>query len=132
MIDNCQGIAHVGFFVSDIEKSKKFYEEVLGFETFFERSEKTPDGDTVRIAFLRLGDLVFEMICIPKVTFPADGCFQHLAIKVTDIEDAARKLDEMGIAHEELVYSPETLENGSKWVNFLGPDGEHLEFNEVL
>ena len=72
------------------------------------------------------------MICVPGKTFPADGCFQHLAIKVENIEDAAKKLDAAGIAHEDLVYSPETLANGSKWVNFLGPDGEHLEFNEVL
>lgn len=132
MIDNCKGIAHIGFFVSDIARSKAFYEDTLGFETFFERSESTPDGKEVKIAFLRLSNLVFEMICVPGMVFPPDGCFQHLAISVENIEDAAAKLDAAGIAHEELVYSPETLANGSKWVNFLGPDGEHLEFNEAL
>lgn len=132
MIDNCRGLAHVGFFVKDINRSKKFYEDILGFETFFERSEPVEGGGEARIAFLRLGDLVFEMICVPGVSFPADGCFQHLAIKVDNIEDATAKLDKMGIKHEELVYSEVTLKNGSKWVNFLGPDGEHLEFNQVL
>lgn len=33
---------------------------------------------------------------------------------------------------DQLVYSPETFSHGAKWVTFLGPDGEHLEINEVL
>ncbi len=128
---NCKGLAHVSLFVSDIERSKKFYCDTIGFECIFERSQQSPKGE-VKIAFLKLGALMIEMIAVPGLDFPADGKFQHLAIRVEDIEDAEKKLDELGIAHDELVYSPETFANGSKWVNFTGPDGEHLEFNEVL
>lgn len=28
-----EGLAHIGVFITDIERSKKFYEDVLDFET---------------------------------------------------------------------------------------------------
>ncbi len=129
MIDNCKGLAHIGFFVTDMERSQRFYEDTFGFRTFF---ESTQENGKVQIAFLQLNELTFEMISVEGLSFPADGCFQHLAIRVENIEEAVKKLDKLGVAHEEIVYAPNMLKNGAKWCNFKGPDGEHLEFNEVL
>ena len=131
-IENIKGSAHVGFFVKDIEVTKKFYCDLLGFQTVFERSEPFPEGGEVKISFLKLNDLMLETICVPGLSYPADGCFQHLALRVENIEEAQKKLNEAGIETEELVHSEVTFENGAKWVNFLGPDGEHLELNEIL
>lgn len=131
-INHIKGIAHVGFFVKDMEVTKKFYCDLLGFETVFERIEPFPEGEEVKISFLKLGDLMLEVICVPGMTLSTEGCFQHIALRVEKIEDAQEKLWEAGIETEELVYSSETFPNGSKWVNFLGPDGEHVEFNEIL
>lgn len=131
-VENIKGFAHVGFYVKDIEASKKFYCDVLGFEVAFERSEPFPEGGEVKISFLKLNDMMFEMICVPGLTFPADGCFQHLAFRVENIEEAQKKLEAAGVKTDELVHSPETFANGAKWVTFLGPEGEHLEITEVL
>ena len=131
-IENIKGIAHVGFFVKDLERTRQFYCGILGFEEIFARSEEMENGRRVEISFLRAGDLTLEVICVPGLSYPADGCFQHLALRVENIEEAKQKLEDAGIETDELVYSAETFENGSKWVNFTGPDGEHLELNEVL
>ncbi|RGT74977.1 VOC family protein [Mediterraneibacter massiliensis] len=131
-ISNIKGLAHVGVYVKDIEVSKKFYCDILGFESIFERSEPFQNGQEVKISFLKLEDLLLEMICVPGINYPPDGYFQHLALRVVDIEQTKKKLEEMGLQMDELVYSPETFPHGSKWVTFLGPDGEHLEINEIL
>ena len=131
-IENIKGIAHVGFFVKDMEVTKRFYCNLLGFQSVFEKSEPFPEGGEVKIVFLKLGDLMLETICVPGLRFPADGYFQHLALRVENIEEAKEKLEAAGIETEELVYAQDTFPNGSKWVNFLGPDGEHLELNQIL
>lgn len=131
-IDNLKGFAHVGFYVNDMEVSQRFYCDVLGFEVVFERQEAFPEGGYVKIAFLKLNDMMFEMIDIPGVNNSPEGCFQHIAFQVEDIEGAQKKLNCAGVRTEELVFSEETFENGAKWVTFLGPDGEHLEITEVL
>ena len=131
-IGNIEGLAHIGIYVKNMEASKKFYCGVLGFEIVFERSEPYRDNKKVQISFLKLGDMMLEMICVPEVSYPPDGCFQHLAFRVTDIAQVKRRLEEKGVHMDELVYSPETFSHGAKWVTFLGPDGEHLEINEVL
>ena len=112
-IDNLKGLAHVGFYVKDIEVSKKFYCDILGFEVIFERSELLEEGGEAKVSFLKLGDMIFEMICIPNLSYPADGCFQHLAFRVINIEEAQKKLQEAGIKTDELVYSRVTFPNGS-------------------
>ena len=38
------GLAHIGVFVQDIEKSKEFYTDVLCFECFSEASVETEQG----------------------------------------------------------------------------------------
>ena len=131
-VDNIKGLAHVGFFVRVIEVSKKFYTDILGFQCVFERTEPGPGGSTVTISFMRNQDAMFEMICVPGMDLPKDGCFQHFAMRVENIEEAQKKLEVLGVRTDPLVYSKETFSNGAKWVTFLGPDGEHLEITEVL
>ncbi len=132
-IENCKGLAHIGFYVRDVEVSKKYYCDTFGFQPIFERTIKAQDGrETILVTFLKLGELVLEMMPEENRKISSEGRFQHLAIRVQNIEDAEKKLDALGIKHDELVDSKETFPNGSKWVTFLGPDGEHLEFTEVL
>ena len=52
---------------------------------------------------------MLETICVPGLTFPADGCFQHLAMRVENIEVAKEKLEAAGIETEELVYAQEDV-----------------------
>jgi hypothetical protein len=55
-----------------------------------------------------------------------------VAIRVHNIEQATEKLKALGITPDPLVHSPAMFAHGAKWVNFTGPDGEHLELNEIL
>ena len=37
-----KGLAHIGLYVKDIERTKKFYAEMLGFVTYFECVSESP------------------------------------------------------------------------------------------
>lgn len=125
------GLAHVGLFIKDVEVSKKFYTEILGFETIEEVVTPGEDGDT-KVAFVKNGNLVLELVQFPKFNPVKDGLVDHFAIAVEDIEACKKALEEKGIEFEsDVVVAPGVFPNGSKWVLFRGPDGEHLELTEV-
>lgn len=125
-----QDLAHVGLFISDAERSKEFYTQVLDFETAFEI--KTADAHVV---FVRKGNLILELVQFwDERKTCRDGVVDHIAIHVVNIEKAAEALREKGIVFdaEEITYAPDFWGNGSKWILFRGPDGEHLELTEIL
>ena len=87
------GLAHVGLFIKDVEVSKKFYTEVLGFETIEEVVTPGEDGDT-KVAFVKNGNLVLELVQFPKFNPVKDGLVDHFAIAVEDIEACKKALEE--------------------------------------
>ena len=129
MLTQGRGLAHISIFVKDIEITNDFYCNKLGFKKIWERDQNTADG-LVRSSFLELGNLQLEILQIENVTYPADGCIQHIAIGVEDIEKAYQEIKAMGIECTEIAADAGVL-TGSKWFCFNGPDGEHLEMNHV-
>lgn len=129
MINNCIGLAHLGFYVKSMDETVDFYCNKLGFKVIFER-EKQTEIETIKIKFLELGNFRIEVIEKPSVNFPSEGCFQHVAISVSDIDETFKQLKENGIECSDIVCDPITL-GGSKWINVIGPSGEHIEFNKV-
>jgi lactoylglutathione lyase len=128
------GLAHVGLFVEDIEVSKAFYADVLCFECFDESVEKSDKGD-VKIAFMRLGSCVLELVQFPeKKKRSTDSIIAHIALNVMDIEIVQACLEKKGIQFEteKPVISPKVFDKGVKYLMFAGPDGEVLEINETL
>jgi len=125
-----KNLAHVGVFVDDIERSKKFYQDLLGFSVTWECDQP----DNVKIAFVQNGSVILELVQFPKPLNRSDGVVDHIAIAVEDIESIKKTLDEKGIIFEsnEIVYGKGVFENDSKWILFRGPDNEHLELTEVL
>ena len=76
-----EGLAHLGFFVDDMDRSIQFYTDVLGFSL---RCRWEVPG--VKAALLDLGDCCLEMMqYIEKHEF-STGRYDHLALRVTDIE----------------------------------------------
>lgn len=124
-----KGIAHVGLYIKDIERSKKFYMEILGFENICEFLSL--EGN--KVAFMKSGGLIIELIEHKVWMDRKDGLFDHIAMEVEDIEETSRQLKELGISFEaDIYYDDLTFENGVKYQAFRGPDGEHLEIYQTL
>ena len=130
-------VNHVGLAVSDLERSRRFYEEVLGF-TF--RNEITvPDGATthmfklpepvgMRAAYLVRDGWVLELMAFERggVTAARERPFNeagltHISVCVDDVEDAESKA---------AAYGGEVLaDRGFKAMVSLvrDPDGQLIE-----
>ena len=129
-----QGLAHVGLYVNDVKKSVQFYEEKLGFRLIHEAVNQIPEGD-VLVKFIQNGSCTLELVQFPFAVKREDGWFDHISIAVKDLDGLMEQLKEKGIEFEEGSYTiaPHVFPpEGSKWVFFRGPDGEHIELNERM
>jgi len=140
---------HANIIVSDLNRSKKFYTEVLGLEVLMEtdidesqfaRGVGIP-GAKVRGAFLQVPGTptVIEMFeytgpqrsnPIPKDWLPSDVGVGHIALEVNDLDAAYEKLEKQGVS---FVSPPVTIPESHKDVGgvrfcyFKDPDGILLE-----
>lgn len=114
-------IDHVALEVSDLERSKAFYEEQFGFKTYFEHP--TPVG--IDIAYLKLADTVLELVGRAS---PMNGF--HFCLETDDFDQAVDQLIKAGL---EFVTKPhpstprELREENWRRVVFKGLDGEQIE-----
>ena len=122
--DISTGLQHIGMPTNDIEKTIRFY-EALGFEVIFRTLCNGED-----VAFLRLGDLTIEAYQNGRAV-GANGAWDHVALNVTDVNEARRRADEMGLEVIEEGQLP-FFENGVKYFTVLGPNHEKVEFNQYL
>jgi hypothetical protein len=62
-----------------------------------------------------------------------DGHIDHVTFDVSDVDKAFLTLKEASfdIVEEQPVFLP-FWEKGCRYFNILGPDGERLEFNQIL
>ena len=118
------GLQHIGIPTDNIDQTIDFYRS-LGFELAL----RTANGDE-QVAFLKLGDLVIETYQNFKAA-RINGAVDHIAINVTDVDEARRIADGMGLEVIEEGQLP-FWENGVKYFTILGPNREKLEFNQYL
>ncbi len=131
-----QSIQHVGIPVSDRMISESFYAR-LGFANVMqaEFAEKQGKGTCV---MMKKGDIIIELYELPAVQLEAirnrrDGHIDHIAFDVPDIEHAFSVLKKEGFAIvEEAPVFLNFWQNGCRYFNVIGPDGERLEFNQIL
>ena len=120
------GLAHIGVFVQDIDKSKEFYTK-LGFTL---DNEETV-GE-MKLAFLSAGNCLIELVAPPNHPARQAGVVDHIAMTVDNIEGAIKNAIANGITIDPSKVSTIPILGGVKNVFFDGPDGERLEFFEYL
>lgn len=121
-------LAHIGVYVCNLERSVRFYQDVLDFVQIFRyENQGTP------IAFLQNGTCVLELIEKPASAGRTDGRVDHIALAVTDLAQAHRELLARGVVFEtdRVTTCPACFPGGASWILFRGPDGERLELNQT-
>jgi lactoylglutathione lyase len=133
---NFNDIQHVGIPVTDLKRSKSFYES-LGFKdvmssTFFS------NGQTGYASMMKRGQAIMELYQLPESEINEigglkDGHINHITFDVSDVDKAFLELKDNGFdIIEEAPVFLDFWEKGCKYFNVLGPDGERLEFNQIL
>jgi lactoylglutathione lyase len=96
------------------------------------------EEDGGMVAMMQNGDIILELYQMPetelqKIRARKDGHVDHIAFDVDDVEATFLTLKNAGYQ----VMEPQPVflafwKNGCKYFNILGPDGERLEFNQIL
>ncbi|AOA01379.1 MULTISPECIES: VOC family protein [Carnobacterium] len=125
---NLQALHHVAIIVSDYQKSKEFYVDLLGFEVI--RENYRPERNDHKLD-LKFGNSELEIFAMPnnpkRVSNPEACGLRHLAFKVDAIEEVISELAAKGIDCEPIRIDDYTNE---KMTFFFDPDGLPLELHE--
>ena len=142
-----RGVEAVGFTVSDMDRSVDFFSRILDFEKVSDREVAGEAyehlqgvfGLRMRVVRMRLGDEQIELTeylaprgrSIPEDARSNDRSFQHVAIIVSDMKAAYRRLRENKVRHASSGPQrlPDWNENaaGIEAFYFKDPDGHPLE-----
>jgi catechol 2,3-dioxygenase-like lactoylglutathione lyase family enzyme len=129
-------IQHIGIPVTNIINSQAFYER-LGFANVMQSGFGAEDQRGTCIMMKR-GSMIVELYQLPDIELAEirtrkNGHIDHVAFDVPDIEVAYNTIKHAGFD----IIEPEPVflqfwEQGCRYFNITGPDGERLEFNQVL
>lgn len=122
------GLQHVGIPTQDINRTITFYTG-LGFEIALKTHNEAASED---VCFLRLKNLYVET-WQTKAAVGKPGAIDHISLDVTDIEDAFQQVSAGGyhMLDAEIQFLP-FWQNGVRFFTILGPNGEKLEFSQML
>ncbi|WP_096289594.1 VOC family protein [Mycobacterium ahvazicum] len=103
-------IAHVRLTVTDIERSRQFYESVFGWPVLLELPENADEATRNQFSFLYggviydLGGTLLGLRPVASDRFHEDRCgLDHIAFRLASLDEldtAAAHLDELGVEHE--------------------------------
>ncbi len=129
-------LQHTGIPVSDMNASRSFYES-LGFSSVMEKKFDM-DADQGLCVMMRLNDILLELYQLPTAYMAGikdrhDGHIDHIAFDVRDIDTVYLEIKKAGyrVIEPAPVFLP-FWDKGCRYFNITGPDGERLEFNEIL
>lgn len=122
------GVEHVGLPTADVDSTVAFYEG-LGF-TVVLRVTNPQTGN--RCVFLKMKNLMIETYG-SKAPAGKPGALDHVAFAVSDIDAVYAKMKEGGYQ----IIDPEVQHrtywpNGVKFFTIMGPNGEKIEFSQIL
>lgn len=103
-------IAHVRLTVTDIERSRRFYESVFGWPVLLEVPENADEATRNQLSFLfggvvyDLGGTLLGLRPVATDRFDEDRAgLDHIAFRLVskaELDAAAAHLDELGVQHE--------------------------------
>ena len=120
---NILKLEHAALLVQDVERSRRFYCEVLGMQ-------EIPSGGN---CFLRKGDAEVHLLAVSegrvvaldyRADDLADGYITHVAFEVDDLEEAQQHLKHHNIP---IVCGPRPRFDGKEQLYFCDPDGYAIE-----
>jgi len=129
-------LQHIGIPVTNVVASEAFYTQ-LGFEKVMQ-SPFQEDGQTGTCVMMKNKRIIIELYQLPthklqEIRNRKDGHIDHITFDVDDIDVAFAALK--NASYQVIEPAPIFLpfwQNGCKYFNILGPDGERLEFNQIL
>jgi len=116
-------LLHTRYRVNDLERTVKFYREVLGLEEI--RRHKSPRGSELVFLQAPEGDGQIELC-----SYPAAGPVQvqsdltHLAFEVDSLEEFGRHLARHGLKYSD---GPTTTSTGTVFAFIDAPEGYEIE-----
>ena len=122
-------VHHTAIIVSDYEKAKEFYVDILGGEVIEETYIEKRDGYKLDLKMGDHGQLeIFSFHNPPKrVSYPEAAGLRHLAFYTDDIEQAVAYLKSQNVPVEDIRHDEIS---GSRIVFFRDPDDLPLELVE--
>jgi glyoxylase I family protein len=129
------GYSHVRLTVTDITRSRAFYDTVFGFDVAYEMPDDPDAAQREAFAFL-FGGVIYtfgagQLLGLRPVAHPSDRFdedrvgLDHVSFALrtlADLEEAVATLDAAGVAHE-----PVKDIGGLSILEFRDPDGNALE-----
>jgi lactoylglutathione lyase len=125
-------LQHIGIPVTEINRSQLFYES-LGFTCVMENTF-IHEGSEGQVVMMKYKDIILELYQMPIPSKDKkDGIIDHIAFDVSNIEETFSALKEAGFSpiEKDPVFLP-FWEKGCKYFYILGPDGERLEFCQII
>lgn len=133
---NITSIQHIGIPVTNIANSQAFYER-LGFTNAMQAGFGK-EGARGTCVMMKRDGMIIELYQLPEpdlseIRTRKNGHIDHVAFDVPDIDEAFKTIQQAGFN----IIEPEPVflqfwARGCKYFNITGPDGERLEFNQVL
>jgi glyoxylase I family protein len=122
-------VHHIAIICSDYERSKFFYTGILGLTIV--REVYREERNSYKLDLALNGNYIIELFSFPdppsRTSRPEACGLRHLAISVTNIEEAIVSLNQKGIETEPVRIDEFT---NKKFTFFSDPDGLPLELYE--
>jgi catechol 2,3-dioxygenase len=122
-------VGHVVFTVSDIERTTRFWSEIMGFQV----SDRNEHG----MVFLRHGSDHHTIALAPAKTpadLPKEGQpgFHHCALEVATVSELFKIRDFLRAKGVPIVYEGRRGPGGNPGVEFKDPDGFNIELYAAM
>ena len=125
-----KAVNHIAVITGDLDRSLRFYTEVLGFTVL--RHVYREERRSHKVDLALDGTYLIELFTFPdappRPSYPEAKGLRHLAFSVERLDDCIRELEAKGVQVEPVRTDPYT---GCRCTFFADPDGLPLELVET-